>query len=117
MRTDRKPRLAAAGHAQKLLLGLSGLLALGALLVPGATLARVTAAPANTASPEILGTTVVGNMVTATSGAWSGPTPVRFSYRWLKCPASADSSGGAGCLAIGRATSAFYRVRFGDLGS
>ena len=117
MRRDRKPRLAAAGHTQKLLLGLSGLLALGALLVPGATLARGTAAPANTASPEILGTTVVGNMVTATSGAWSGPAPVRFAYRWLECPASTDSSGGAGCHAIGNAGSAFYRVRLGDLGS
>ncbi len=117
MRRNRKPRLAAAGYAQKLLLGLSGLLALGALLVPGATLARGTAAPANTASPEILGTTIVGNTITATSGAWSGSAPLRFAYRWLKCPANADSSGGAGCSAVGHAGSAFYRVRLADVGS
>ena len=117
MRRNRKPRSAAVGHTRKLLLGLSGLLALGALLVPGATLARGAAAPANTASPEILGTAVVGNTVAATSGAWSGPAPVRFAYRWLKCPANADSTGGAGCQAIAHASSAFYRVRLGDVGS
>jgi Ig domain of plant-specific actin-binding protein len=117
MRTKHERRLAAAGHTQRLLFGIAGILALGALLVPGATLARGQAAPASTASPQILGTTVVGNTLTATSGTWSGSSPIRFGYRWLSCPGDVDSSNGAGCHGVGRANTAFYRVRLADLGA
>src|SRR5215471_14139482 len=117
MRTKRERHLAAPGYARKLLLGVAGVLALGALLVPGSSLARGQAAPTSTASPEILGTTVVGNMVAATSGSWSGSNRVSVGYRWLACPANADSANGVGCQTIGGAHGAFYRIRLGNLGS
>ena len=116
MRRNRKPRRAAAGHAQKLLFGLSGLLALGALLVPGATLARGTAAPANTGEPRILGTPVVGTSLTATRGTWSGSTPLSFSYRWRRCPQDGGAPDASNCANISGATGSVYKVRSADAG-
>ena len=117
MRTNTKRRFAAAGNAQRLLFGVAGLLALGSLLVPGAVLARGESAPASTASPQILGTALVGNTLAVSNGSWSNPGSLGFGYRWLRCPADGGAGDGSDCKPIGHATKAFYRVRLADRGS
>ena len=44
--------------------------------------AAVATAPVNTGKPVITGTTVVGQTLTASSGTWTGTTPISYSYRW-----------------------------------
>lgn len=39
-------------------------------------------APSNTALPTITGASQVGNTLTASSGSWSGDTPMNYSYKW-----------------------------------
>ena len=68
-------------------------------------------APANTALPAVTGAAVDGGTVTATTGTWSGTTPLTFSYQWQGC----NSTGGA-CAAIAGATSASYAIGSGDVG-
>ena len=67
-------------------------------------------APHNTAPPAATGSPVVGRVLTAAAGTWTGVTPMRFSYRWRRCNAS-----GGDChetAAQGQA----YRLSSSDLG-
>ena len=57
------------------------------------------------------GSPTVGEKLTADSGAWSGDSPIKFSYRWLRC-----NSGGSNCSRISRATGKTYRLRSRDAG-
>ena len=51
------------------------------------------AAPVNTVTPAVLGSSQVGQMLTATSGTWTGvPTPT-YSYEWQSCTTSNCSGG------------------------
>jgi len=67
-------------------------------------------APVNTSSPSVRGTMVVGSVVTADHGAWTGLAPISFSYRWLRC----NTQGGA-CRSISGATSQSYTLRSADV--
>ena len=69
-------------------------------------------APSNVSPPTISGTVAEGQTLTADHGAWSGATPISYSYQWLRC----DSSGGT-CAPIGGATAATYPVVTADVGS
>jgi chitinase len=60
--------------------------------------------PANDTKPTISGSAQQGSMLTATVGTWTGTTPVRFTFRWLRC----DSRGN--CNKIGGATGSTYRL-------
>jgi uncharacterized repeat protein (TIGR01451 family) len=74
--------------------------------------AVVAASPANTVTPSITGTTMVGQVLTANSGTWTGtPTPT-LTYQWQRCDAN-----GANCVAIPGATAATYALTTADLGS
>lgn len=70
-------------------------------------------APTNTSVPTITGglTATLGTALTATTGTWSGTTPISFSYSWKQC----DASGGS-CTAIPGATSSTYTPVSSDLG-
>ncbi len=68
------------------------------------------AAPTNTTLPTVSGTATEGEVLSATSGSWSG-NPTSYQYKWQDCDAS-----GAGCAAISGATSASYRLGSGDVG-
>jgi hypothetical protein len=83
----------------------------GVLLLGGAAQGAHRTAPANTASPTISGSATVGATLTASSGSWSGTTPMTFSYRWQRC-----NSGGDKCSNIGGATAQTYKPARKDVG-
>ena len=78
--------------------------------VGGATTAAGTP-PSNTSAPTISGIAAAGNTLAASSGSWSGTTPMTFTYVWQRC----DSSG-ANCANISGATSQTYTLVIGDAG-
>jgi len=67
--------------------------------------------PQSTRRPSISGQLVAGKTLTAARGSWSGPGPISFSYRWLRC----DSSGGS-CAAISGAAGSTYTLGDADVG-
>ncbi|HKI91674.1 MAG TPA: hypothetical protein VJ986_05195 [Gaiellaceae bacterium] len=85
----------------------------GATMAVSVQTAAIAAAsgPVNTALPAISGSPMVGQKLTADSGAWSGDSPITFSYRWLRC-----NSGGSSCSTISRATGKTYTLRSRDAG-
>lgn len=68
-------------------------------------------APHNTALPTISGEPRRGKTLTASSGSWSGTTPLSFSYRWLRCDTSAS-----GCSGISGASGQSYTLGGADTG-
>src|SRR6266536_4469668 len=83
----------------------------GALLVGGAAQGARKTAPSNTSLPTISGTAREGETLTASSGSWSGTTPINFSYRWQRC-----NSGGGSCSNISGASSQTYKLVHADVG-
>ena len=71
--------------------------------------APVVGPPVNTALPSVSGTTLVGSVVTANPGTWTGAQSLSFSYRWLRC----NTQGGE-CVSVG-STSRNYRLSAADL--
>jgi hypothetical protein len=67
--------------------------------------------PVNTAQPFPRGSMVVGQVVTAEPGTWTGRQPISFAYRWLRC-----NSAGGECQSISGGTSRNYRVAQADVG-
>lgn len=90
------------------------------VFVVGATAARsdsergVAAAaadpPANSVLPAITGTAQQGQTLAASSGSWSGSTPITYAYRWRRC-----DSGGASCADISGATGETYVIGSADV--
>src|SRR6478752_6296622 len=93
-----------------LLVLVAGLLA----IISGSALAAAGRAaaspPANSSLPTISGTASEGQTLTASSGAWSGATPIGYAYQWQRC-----NSSGTNCGSIGKATSQNYVVSKGDV--
>jgi len=54
---------------------------------------------------------LVGQVVTAEPGTWTGKSPISFSYRWLRC-----NSAGGECQSIPGGGSRSYRVANDDIG-
>jgi len=93
---------------------LLALLAAGAvtiLVVAGLSNAASTSAPSNQTVPAISGTAQEGTTLTASSGSWSGSTPITYHYQWRRC-----DKNGAGCANIGGADGSTYLVRHADVG-
>jgi hypothetical protein len=88
-----------------------------ALLIPSSGSARAQAPPVNSGQPRILGTPIEGRRLTATTGSWSSPTPMTFSYRWVRCDAAtAGGPEGVNCTPIAGATGRTYLLRSADVG-
>lgn len=85
--------------------------ALTALLLPLAGTARTQQAPSNTSPPTISGSAVEGQTLAASSGSWSGATPMTFAFQWQRCNAE-----GAECAAIAGATGTTYTLGNADVG-
>jgi sugar lactone lactonase YvrE len=67
--------------------------------------------PANTTSPGISGEFVEGGTLSASTGVWTGTSPISYSYQWQSC----DESGGE-CADISGATGSSYAVGHADVG-
>src|SRR5206468_1301579 len=62
-------------------------------------------APVNTALPAVSGQTEVGQILTATTGTWTGsPTPT-YTYQWKRCDTT-----GSNCTTITGATQSSYTL-------
>lgn len=68
------------------------------------------AGPPNTAAPTIIGSTVVGQTVTANPGTWTG-SGITYAFEWARCDAA-----GATCSAIGGAIKSTYTLATADAG-
>src|SRR4029077_13856943 len=75
------------------------------------TTAPAPVAPSNTAAPTVSGTAQVGQTLSATTGSWSGTSPISFAYAWQDC-----NSSGASCTAIAGAASGSYLLAASDQG-
>lgn len=73
--------------------------------------AIVTGPPVETELPAITGTASRGQLLTASTGTWTGYPAPTFAYQWRQC-----DSGGASCADIGGATSSTYTAVVGDEG-
>ena len=69
-------------------------------------------APANTVPPAISGAAQSGGILTASTGTWTGTTPISYAYQWQSCPA-----GGGACTSISGAVNQTYVVTAGDVGN
>lgn len=85
-------------------------------LLSGDGQAAATAPPENTAEPAIGGTAEEGRRLTASTGTWTGPGPITYAYRWVRCGADGGLADGSNCTAISSATSRTYVLRRADVG-
>ena len=69
-------------------------------------------APKNISPPLISGTAAQGKTLTASSGSWSSPTPLSFSFQWRRCDGRADGR----CSPIRDAIEQIYVLREADVG-
>jgi large repetitive protein len=67
--------------------------------------------PSNTALPTISGILKVGQILTATTGTWTGSAPITYGYQWQLCNLL-----GEGCGNIAGATSSTFLLGTLDLG-
>ncbi len=67
-------------------------------------------APANTALPQVSGTTTQGHLLSSDSGAWTG-SPTGYAYQWRQC-----DTVGNNCTNISGATTSSYTLAVGDVG-
>jgi Ig domain of plant-specific actin-binding protein len=114
MRSKRPP---AGWHGRAVLVAAAAGALASALLLPtgGVAASATTTAPQPTGQPRILGTPVVGKVLTATNGSWSGSTPMTFSYQWRRCPKDGGAADASNCGVIPDATKSAYRVRAADV--
>ena len=92
-------------------LALALVLAAVAATVAAAAQARARAiAPSQTTPPAVAGAAQVGSTLTATTGSWTGDSPITYSFTWLRC-----NAGGGSCTGIAGATSQSYLVAAADV--
>jgi hypothetical protein len=73
----------------------------------------VVGAPVSTSLPTITGDPVEGRVLSASTGAWAGVTPMTFGYQWTRCNAQGQF---ASCAPIIVTSSPTYTVRAADIG-
>lgn len=105
MRAKSTPRL--------LLILATGVLVVTLVGVVGAAAApdSPTAAPTNTAAPEVTGQAEQGQTLIATNGSWANSLPTGFAYQWIRC-----TGRGTECAAVGGATTQRYVMTSADVG-
>jgi hypothetical protein len=104
------------GRTGTALVALAGAIGLAALVLPAAGTPAAAAAPRNTSEPAISGAAEQGRTLSATRGAWSGPGPIDYSYRWVRCGPEGGLPDGSDCTIISGATRSRYTVAGADVG-
>jgi hypothetical protein len=103
-------------HATRIALGTGtvagAILAILIALVASGSASTLAAAPVNVTLPSIGGTAAQGSTLTASSGSWTGDTPIAFAFQWRACNVS-----GASCSDIAGATGQTYTVGASEVGS
>jgi len=72
----------------------------------------VASAPKNTSLPTVSGTAAEGQALTATTGSWTGATPMTFTYQWHRC-----RTNGGGCMDVAEATRQTYMPTASEVGA
>jgi uncharacterized protein YukE len=67
--------------------------------------------PANTELPTISGLLKVGQILSASTGSWSGTTPIKYSYQWQNCGLL-----GTSCANISKAVESVLKLELEDVG-
>ena len=80
----------------------------GSPVAPAPPPSTTTTAPSNMAKPTVSGTAQQGSQLTASTGTWSGTTPMTYAYQWQNCSSS--------CSNISGATSSSYTPTASDMG-
>ena len=68
--------------------------------------------PQNTEAPKVSGTATAGQLLTASSGKWSGTEPIVYEYEWLRC----NTSGGSCSQAAAASLLPTYSAAAADVG-
>jgi Subtilase family len=68
-------------------------------------------APLNSSPPTVNGIAQDGQTLTASPGAWTGTTPMTYSYQWQRCDAAS-----ANCADVSGATASTYPLATPDVG-
>lgn len=68
-------------------------------------------APVNTLLPQLSGIAQAGQIMTTSTGSWSG-SPTSYAYQWKRCDA-----GGANCASITSANATTYLLSSADVGA
>jgi hypothetical protein len=109
--TGRRHTLRAADVGFRMRIRVTATNAEGSQTVASNPTAVVQGPPVNTMQPFPRGSMVVGQVVTADPGTWTGRQPISFAYRWLRC-----NNAGGECAAIAGGGSRSYRVASADIG-
>ena len=81
----------------------------GSQATSAATGVVTSAAPVNTSVPVVSGVAQVGQTLSASTGSWSGTSPISYAYRWQRCS--------PGCVDISGATASSYAAVAADVGA
>ncbi|HWX97641.1 MAG TPA: hypothetical protein VNZ01_12435 [Solirubrobacteraceae bacterium] len=68
--------------------------------------------PSNTALPSISGVLKDGQLLSATTGSWSGTAPISYAYQWQACNAAGES-----CKNVSEAVGSTLKLSPGLIGS
>ena len=108
--TSRQHRLTGSDVGFRMRIRVTASNADGSRTVASNPTGTVVGPPVNTSTPLVRGTMLVGSVVTADPGSWTGRESISFSYRWLRC-----NTQGAECVSIAGATRGNYRLSSADL--
>jgi hypothetical protein len=108
---ERQHRLTRADVGSRMRVRVTATNADGSRTAASNPTAIVVGPPVNTSQPWPRGAMLVGQVVTAEPGTWTGKQPLSFSYAWLRCNAA-----GGECAAISGANGRNYRVSSSDVG-
>ena len=82
------------------------------VVIAGSGSAATASAPVNNQPPTLTGQPLEGSTLTASSGTWGGTTPIKFTYRFLRC-----NENGGSCYVGGATTQKKYDVISTDVGN
>jgi hypothetical protein len=108
--TSRQHRLTGSDVGFRMRIRVTASNADGSRTVASNPTGTVVGPPVNTSTPLVRGTMLVGSVVTADPGSWTGRESISFAYRWLRC----NTQGGE-CVSIAGGTSRNYRLASADI--